>query len=148
LKAAFTKRSDLIEYWRNWGRTVFLPAPSTFFRKAVVDVVGGFDEADRYAMDYHHWIKITEKFDVGIVDKVLARFRCDEGSVSFSRIKEQRAECYSISKRYWGPKGSLSYYRMAFSYFEYHKLKSLLHYDIERARTSLRYRFGGLLKLQ
>src|SRR3977135_3607263 len=79
-KAGFTTRRDLIKHWETWGTTTFLPAPSTFFRKEVVSVVGGFDEADRYAMDYHHWIKITEKFDVKVIDRVLARFRYDEGT--------------------------------------------------------------------
>lgn len=149
-KAAFSNRRDLIECWRHWVRTVFLPAPSTFFRKTAVELVGGFDEGDRYAMDYHHWIKITEKFDVKIVDRVLAKFRCDEGTVSFSQGPQQLAEMHAISRRYWGPKLSFGYYRMAFSYFEYHRLspfwRSLtngLRSIIDRARNSFKYRLGG-----
>ena len=142
-KAGFTSRHDLIEYWKHWGRTVFLPAPSTFFRKQAVDLVGGFDEADLYAMDYHHWIKITEKFDVRIIDQVLARFRYDEGTVTFSRSKEQLAETYGISRKYWGSKLSLGYYRMAFSYFEFHHVHPLT----ERIRNSFNYRLGRFLKV-
>jgi len=144
-KAGFTNRRDLIEYWRCWVRTVFLPAPSTFFRKTAVDLVGGFDEADRYAMDYHHWIKITEKFDVKVIDRVLAKFRCDEGTVTFSRSAEQLAEMYAISRKYWGSRISVSYYRMAFSYLEYHKLNPKVRTLTDRARNSLRYRLGWLL---
>jgi glycosyltransferase involved in cell wall biosynthesis len=144
-KAAFTNRRDLIEYWRDWASTSFLPAPSTFFRKNVVDLVGGFDEADRYAMDYHHWIKITEKFDVKLVDKVLANFRDDEGTITHSQKQKQLAEAYAISKRYWGSKSSFSYYRMAYSYYEYHKLSPLLHSFMARARNSFKYRLGRLL---
>lgn len=145
-RAAFSSRRDLIECWKHWVRTVFLPAPSTFFRKIAVEAVGGFDEADRYAMDYHHWIKITEKFDVKIVDRVLAKFRCDEGTVSFSQGPQQVAEMHAISRKYWGSKLSVAYYQMAFSYFEYHRLsplwRSLKSRLIDRVRNSLRYRFG------
>jgi len=148
VKAGFTNRRDLIEYWRHWGRSTFLPAPSTFFRKVVVDTVGGFDEADRYAMDYHHWIKITEKFSVKTIDQVLAKFRCDEGTISFSRNAEQLAEAYSISSRYWGSKFSGSYYRMAFSYFEYHKLRPALQAFKTRAHNSFKYRVSRHLRPQ
>lgn len=116
-KASFTSRRDLIQYWVHWGRGVTLPAPSTFIRRKVIDVVGGFDVADRYAMDYHHWIKITEKFpQIKTIDQVFAKFRCDEGSISFSLAQAQQKETLAISKKYWGAKTSLGYYRMALSY--------------------------------
>jgi hypothetical protein len=104
----------------------------------VVDVVGGFDEADRYAMDYHHWIKMTEKFNVKIVDQVFAKFRYDEGTVSFSANQKQADEMYAISRRYWGSRASLSYYRLAFSYFNDFRWKPFK----ERVRNSLRYRLS------
>jgi glycosyltransferase involved in cell wall biosynthesis len=146
-KASFTSRRDLIEYWKHWGRA-FLPAPSTFFRKKVVDIVGGFDEADRYAMDYHHWIKITEKFDVKTIDRILANFRYGEGTVTFSHSQEQLAEAYSISKRYWGSKATFSYYQLAISAFEYHKwrpFKERLGKFWERMRSSVKYRASQLV---
>jgi glycosyltransferase involved in cell wall biosynthesis len=147
MKAGFTSRRDLIQYWRNWGLRSFLPAPSTFLRKQVVDVVGGFDEADRYAMDYHHWIKITDKFGVKTVDKVLANFRYGEGTVSFSHSQEQLAEVHSISKRYWGSKASFSYYKLATSAFEYYRwrpFKEKLGKFLDRVRNSLKYRAGQM----
>ncbi len=142
LKAGFTSRRDLIQYWNHWASSVFLPAPSTFFRKTGVDMVGGFEESDRYAMDYHHWIKLTEKFRVQIIDRVLARFRYDEGTVTFSMSGRQVDEMYSISRKYWGSKSSLSYYRMAFSYLEHHHWPPFR----DRVRNSFRYRLRKLLK--
>ena len=141
-KAAFSSRRDLIQHWKTWGLSNFFPAPSTFFRKEVVDAVGGFEEADKYAMDYHHWIKITEKFDVRIVDRVLAKFRYDEGTVTFSRAEKQWAETHAISRKYWGSITSLGYYRMAFSYFSHCNLSPV----IVRVRNSFKYRFGRLFK--
>jgi glycosyltransferase involved in cell wall biosynthesis len=141
-KTGFTNRRELIEFWKHWGKSVFLPAPSTFFRKEVVDAVGGFDEADRFAMDYHHWIKITEKFRVKTTASVLARFRHDEGSISFSRGQEQLAEMHGISRQHWGSIFDPDFYRLSFSYLEHHKWPPLR----DRLRNSIRYRLRWLLK--
>jgi glycosyltransferase involved in cell wall biosynthesis len=141
-KAAFTNRRDLIQHWKTWGSTNFFPAPSTFIRKQVIETVGGFEEADKYAMDYHHWIKITEKFEVRIVDRVLARFRYDAGTVTFSQSQKQWDETHAISRRYWGSKAGPEYYQMAFSYFSRRHILPV----IERVRNSLKYRLGRLLK--
>jgi glycosyltransferase involved in cell wall biosynthesis len=141
-KAAFVSRREMIECWKHWARTTFLPAPSTFFRREVLDAVGGFDVADRYAMDYHHWIKITEKFEVKIVDRVFAKFRYDEGTVSYSASGRQAAEMYAISRRYWGRQWSPSYYHFALSYFDHFTWRPFK----ERVRNSLRYRLGLPLK--
>jgi glycosyltransferase involved in cell wall biosynthesis len=141
-KASFTTRRDLIQHWKTWGTTTFLPAPSTFFRREVIAAVGGFDDADKCAMDYHHWIKITEKFQVKIVDRVLARFRYDEGTVTFSNSQKQWEETHSISRKYWGSRTSLEFYRMAFSYFNYQRVTPA----VERVRNSLKYRLGRLFR--
>jgi glycosyltransferase involved in cell wall biosynthesis len=115
-RAAYTNRRDLIECWRTWGSTVFIPAPGTFIRKAVIDKVGGFEEKDRYAMDYRHWIKIAEHFEIRIVDAVLANFRFDEGTISFSSEKKQQSETIAISKDYWGYPWTRSYFATLKSY--------------------------------
>lgn len=136
LKSSFTNRRSLIEYWRYWNHEVYLPAQATFFRKDVIDVVGGFDENDRYAMDYRHWIKITEKFSVKTIDRTLAKFRWDEGTVSCSRGKEQLAEMCAISKRYWGSMINRDFYHLAFSYFKYCKWRPFM----QRVQNSFEYR--------
>jgi glycosyltransferase involved in cell wall biosynthesis len=141
-KAGFTSRRDLIQHWKTWGTTTFLPAPSTFIRRKVIAAVGGFDEADKYAMDYHHWIKITEKFEVKVIDKVLARFRYDEGTVTFSHAQKQRDETHAISRKYWGPVTGIEFYRMTFSYFSHRRIRPVL----DQVRNSLKYRLGRLFQ--
>lgn len=141
-KAAFTNRSDLIQHWKTWGFTNFFPAPSTFIRKKVIDEVGGFDESDKYAMDYHHWIKITEKSEVRIVNDVLAKFRYDTGTVTFSQSQKQWDETHAISKKYWGSRLTSEYYRMVFSYFSHLYIRPL----VERVRNSFNYRIGWFLR--
>lgn len=118
-KAGFTTRRDLIECWRCWGRSVMLPAPSSFIRRQVIETVGGFDEADRYAMDYRHWIKITERFPVQIIDRTLAAFRHDDGTTSFSYNRQQLEETLAISRQYWGSKLSPDFYALWFSHWRH-----------------------------
>ena len=121
-KASYTNHVDLIQCWRYWGKEVALAAPSTFIRKRAIDEVGGFEEADRYAMDYHHWIKITQKFPkVRTVDVVFAKFRSDEGTNSFTFGTETWKELMAISKRHWGSKRSWMYYAILLSYVQHYK---------------------------
>ncbi|HEX8998696.1 MAG TPA: glycosyltransferase family 2 protein [Blastocatellia bacterium] len=129
-QAGFTTRRDLIECWRCWGRGVMLPAPSSFIRRQVIEAVGGFDEADRFAMDYRHWIKITERFPVRILDRTLANFRHDAGTTSFSNNRQQWEETLAISKQYWGSKLSPDFYALWFSYWRH------FHYPQWRQRVA------------
>lgn len=125
-RASYTSRDELIQCWRFWGKRVAIAAPSTFIKKQAIDEVGGFDEADRYAMDYHHWLKITEKFPaVRTVNQVFARFRLDAGTVSFSSNSAQWNEMLRISRKYWGSKTSRDYYRHLFSFVKHYQLAKL-----------------------
>lgn len=142
LRAGFTNRLDLIRFWNNWGSTNYLAPQSTFFRKEVIEKVGGFEETDKYAMDYHHWIKITEFFAVRTVDRVLGSFRWDTGTVSFSRNKEQFREMLRISQKYWGSRLSPSYYQFACSFLSSYYWAPF----ITRFRNSIKYRTKLVLR--
>ena len=93
-------------------------------------------------MDYHHWIKITKKFQVRIVGKTLAKFRCDEGTVSWSQREQQSDEMYRISRKYWGSIASPDFYKMALSYFKHFRWNPFK----ERVVNSARYRLPWLFK--
>jgi glycosyltransferase involved in cell wall biosynthesis len=121
-KASYTCRKDLIQGWLYWGKRIKIAAPSTFIRKRVIDEVGGFDEADLYAMDYHHWLKITKRFpNIRTVDRVFASFRLDQGTISFGSNNEQWQEMLTISKKHWGSKTNRLYYEMLFSYIKHYR---------------------------
>src|ERR1051325_9290166 len=137
--ASYTSRAHLIEGWLHWGKQIRIAAPSTFIRKRVIDEVGGFDENDRYAMDYHHWLKITERFPaITTVPRVFANFRLDQGTVSFSEGARQWTEMLTISRKYWGPKSSRMYYRLLFSYLRHCRWVPLKNRLRSRAARLLR----------
>ena len=126
LHSCFTTRDELLQPWRYWGRPVMLPAPSTFISRAALATVGGFDERDQYAMDYRHWVKITEKFPVQTVGQTLAVFRCGQGTISFSANRKQRAETMRISRDYWGSPVRPAYWRFLRSYLRYYQWQRVL----------------------
>ncbi len=126
LRAGFTTRDELLQPWRYWGRSVMLPAPSTFISRAALDAVGGFEERDRYAMDFRHWIKLTEKFPVRTVDRTLAVFRCGEGTISFSANRRQRAETMRISRDYWGSPARRAFWHYLGSYLRFYQWQRVL----------------------
>jgi glycosyltransferase involved in cell wall biosynthesis len=125
-RASFTTRRDLLQCWRYWGNRICLPSASSFISMKAVEVVGGFSEADRFAMDYRHWIQVTEQFPVVTVDRVLARFRYDAGSVSHSPTPHQWEATLAISRQYWGSLLTPGYWGLALSY--------LWHYRRHRLR--------------
>lgn len=117
--ARYTNRRDLIECWRHWGKRVSIAAPSTFIRREVIEDVGGFDTADRYAMDYRHWIKITEKHSIVTIPQVLANFRSDIGTISHTLHEKQWRETLAISRQYWKTNGEREYRRLVISFLLY-----------------------------
>jgi len=138
LRASFTSRDDLVEWWLSWSGAVTLPAPATFFRAEVLTEVGGFEPADRFAMDYRHWLRMTERFPVKTIDAVLARHRYDEGTISYSRVREQGREMLRMSKEEWGSPLGLRRHRLAWSHFRHRGMPLLVRDARRRVRGYVR----------
>jgi len=83
-----TKGSDI--YLDNLPKTIGfarIDQPETFFRRQLINDVGGLDERLHYVMDRHLWIKILLKNGLnGIrkVEDVVVRFRLHEASKTVS----------------------------------------------------------------
>ncbi|MDZ7584263.1 MAG: glycosyltransferase [Thiobacillus sp.] len=50
-------------------------AVAAMFRRSLVDAVGGFDPAIKYADDYDLWLRIAAHHSVGYIDEPVARYR-------------------------------------------------------------------------
>lgn len=50
-------------------------AVAAMFRRSVIDSVGDFDPAIKYADDYDLWLRIAAHHDVGYIDEPVARYR-------------------------------------------------------------------------
>ncbi len=119
--ASFTSRRDLIECWRYWGTRICLPAAATFFSREALQSAGPFDERHRYAMDYDHWIRLTERFPVRTLGHTLARFRYDQGSLSHAPTPHQWRETLAISRAHWGPAWTPGHWAFLASYLWFYR---------------------------
>jgi glycosyltransferase involved in cell wall biosynthesis len=82
----------------------YLPQPSVFFRKRVIDTLGYFDEKLHLAMDYDYWLKIILNFETWYVPETLSRARlypqAKSSFLDYMYHDERLAILDSIFKKY------------------------------------------------
>ena len=87
-------------FLRHWSFPLYLThnfvsSPSTFVRRAALDDVGLLSESYRYSMDYDLWLRLARCHRPLVLDRDLAAFRMEAGSLSmtgFERQFEEHAE--------------------------------------------------------
>jgi glycosyltransferase involved in cell wall biosynthesis len=94
-------------------RDCFINQPSTFFRRKVIDDVGGLCESLNYSMDYDLWIKIGLQCNVKRINDVLSCFRKHPNAKTVRKSNNplQYHENMKIRKKYGGLKQAYEYYR-------------------------------------
>jgi glycosyltransferase involved in cell wall biosynthesis len=71
----------------------FISSPSTFFRRDVVDELGGaLDTRFSYSADYDLWLRLARRGAPLIVDADVARFRMADDSLSITGFEQQFVE--------------------------------------------------------
>ena len=89
--------------WFRIATDFFLPQPSSFWRRSVLDRLGYLDEAMHYAFDYEYWLRmLTHGLRPMLVDDVLAGFRTHDSSKSCSQPIGFYRENVMVWKRYRG----------------------------------------------
>jgi glycosyltransferase involved in cell wall biosynthesis len=78
----------------------FVPAPSTFVKRAAYEEVGLYDEDLKYSMDYDVWLRLGQRGRPIFIDAELAAFRMAEGSLSMSGFETQFVEHYECAQPY------------------------------------------------
>jgi len=78
----------------------YISQPATFWRRKVVDTVGGFDESLRYAMDYDYWLRVVRSFNLWVLNDYLASFRVHPSSKAGSSANAQFDSEFQIARRY------------------------------------------------
>lgn len=97
--------NDLINY------KDFIPQPSTFFKRHVLDSVGYLDPDLHYSMDYDLWIRIGKHFQVRYCPKLLASIRVHRRSKSACGPDVHSQESIAVSRRQGGHRFSRLYFR-------------------------------------
>lgn len=70
LMRPFYKRSPNIN-WKTLMKQNFVASGSVTLRRDIFDEIGGFDERFRIAEDYDCWLKVSEKYKISYINKVL-----------------------------------------------------------------------------
>lgn len=78
LEPRFPAAPALLPYWNVVG-SCFL------YRRAVHNVVGGYDPAFRFAEDYEYWVRVAERFAIAPLPKVLYSHRVHPESLTATR---------------------------------------------------------------
>ncbi len=95
-------RRPWTERWQ-WLVGNCLTQSSTFWRRAVIEEAGLFDEDMRRSMDYEYWLRVVAHgFELTWTDRVLSRFRIHPGSITGEPAGELPAEEDEMRERYLG----------------------------------------------
>jgi glycosyltransferase involved in cell wall biosynthesis len=126
-----------------WSREHGLSQPGMFFRREVVERIGGLDESLHFAMDYDLWLRLTRHFPIKIVDAHLASF------VVHPQSKTGQARYFSgfwreaerVSRRYWGSVFSRRYWRLAHACGRF-VANALAHEILDAHKRGRRFKWG------
>lgn len=75
---------------------------STFFRKAVFDDVGNFDENFNFSMDHEFWVRALKKYQHDTINVDLAKFRLHNNTKTHNSEIKFVKEIFRIKKKYNG----------------------------------------------
>lgn len=82
------------------GHCTFMPQPSTFLLKEVIDTIGYFDLNYRYASDYDYFLRVTKAYKVKNIPQSFTVFRDHEGSITNRLAKKMDEERLQIIQKY------------------------------------------------
>lgn len=112
--SAYRSRRDLVKIWKG---LYSIPQPTVFFFRELIDEFGGLDESLYFAMDYEIWLRFSKKCRFTLIKKPLATYRLHEKSKTMETSEQELLKkTVGISRRYWGPKNSPSYWYYYLSY--------------------------------
>ena len=75
--------------------STFVHDPAVVFHKRVVEACGGFDESLPVGVGHEFWLRVSTKFEFGLIDEPLALRRWHEGSLT----RSDRVRAWQIRAR-------------------------------------------------
>lgn len=92
--------------------TNFIPQPSTFWRREIIETIGVFDEKLNYLMDYDYWLRIIQKYPLYRINAPLSAFRTHAQSKGGTEYKAELREQFMTAKKYTNNKGILFLHKL------------------------------------
>lgn len=107
--------AGMIRFWKH----ATLPQPSIFFRRSIFDEIGFLDEGLKSYMEYDFFLRLSRTHRFYRSEDIFSRIclHSESGSVKDIASGRLRKVLYQISRRYWGQRGSSTFYRHFFSYW-------------------------------
>ena len=94
---------------RKLFKSIFIHTPSTVFHKRVIEQCGAFDESLSIAEDYEYWLRVSTKFEFGLIDEPLAIRRWRPTSLTRSNRLKGRITKAKILERFYFEGGGKEY---------------------------------------
>ena len=140
--SAFRGRRRLLKIWK--GHTI--PQPAVFFYRDVIEECGGLDENLEFALDYDLFIRFSGKFYFHYVPEVLATYRLHPFAKTAAQSEEELLRLSTeVSRKYWGPKGSIPHFCYSMSHLAYRYSPRRVSLKLWQ-RASSHWRGGDLLR--
>ena len=98
--------------YRRLAMANYIVQPSTFWRRALLDEIGFFDESLRYCFDYDFWLRAMLRHPLHVTSRPLSLFRVHGASIGGSEFARQFAEEHAVLKRYASHKPTLALHRI------------------------------------
>ncbi len=93
---------EVFKSFLNNGNT-FLITPTFTTRKDILDNVGLFNEKEfRTCADLDMWLRILEKYPIGILNENLINYRVGGGSRAYGKTRTQRADWFLVMDYFLG----------------------------------------------
>lgn len=124
--------------------------PSAFIRAEVLAEAGGLDERLHYCMDMDLWIRIGRKYEVGYIEKPLAKSRWHAASKTFGQRKAALIEAMKVVRYHYGyvPRARIrayAEYTLDAAFGKRLRANSLIFKNMKKLSTGLnfiRYNYG------
>lgn len=73
--------------------------PSCFWRRKIMQELGGIDENLQLVMDFDYFLRITKKYPIHYINRNLSYYRYYVENKSLSMVKQQIIEIYKVYKK-------------------------------------------------
>jgi len=123
------------------GGRDYIPQPTTFFRRVVLDKVGMLDLGYQYAMDYEFFIRICSRFPVLYIPCVMANFRIHDAQKAIAGRDSEKMATLKILEEVGRDTGftmevrALAWRRIGRYYYEKRDMKLARRSFIQAFRT-------------
>lgn len=84
---------------------IFVHDPASVFHRRVIDECGGFDESLPVCVGHEFWLRVSTRFEFGLIDEPLALRRWSEGSLTRSNRSRGRRIKAGMLERFYFEKG-------------------------------------------